>query len=207
VRRIPARLRKTLELDGPTVRPVRIEVGSGPFPTPGYIHVDRDVTARHLEYLAPAWNLPFNDHTASEVLAIHVLEHVHPALLSRTLQEWRRVLAPGALLRVHVPHAEHLFAAFSQAEPSGKWGPMVALLGMCVGSPDVAHPSKLDPSRNAPDHKVIFDFALLRALLEENGFTNVVDRTDCEQDRHTRGWAPVVERVSLIVHATTPSSA
>jgi Methyltransferase domain len=201
VRQIPERFRTILELDGPTVRPVRIEVGSGPFPTPGYIHVDHDPAARHLEYLAPAWDLPFDDHTVSEILAIHVLEHVHPGLLGRTLREWRRVLAPGALLRVHVPHAEHLFAAFSRADPSGKWGPIAGLLGMCA-PPKVAHHSELDPSRHAADHKIMFDFALLRAVLEEHGFTNVVDRTDCDEDRHTLGWAPVVERVSLIVHAT-----
>jgi hypothetical protein len=206
VRAIPQPLRAELELDGPVVKPPRVELGGGPYPTPGYIHVDRDLGARHLEYLAPAWDLPFGDDSVSEVLAIHILEHLHPGMLRPTLEEWRRVLAPGALLRVHVPHADHLFAAFSRAEPSRKWAPMVGLLGMW-GPPDVTHHSQLDPVRHAPDHKIVFDFPLLCAVLEEHGFTNVVDRTGCEEDRHTRAWAPIVDGFSLIVHANAPTSA
>jgi SAM-dependent methyltransferase len=204
VRAIPSRLRIALELDGPVVRPLKVEVGSGPFPTPGYIHVDFDRDARHLEHRAPAWDLPFEDHSVSEVLAIHVLEHVHPGMLRPTLDEWRRVLAPGGRLRVHVPDADHLFAAFSRADPSGKWGPIVGLLGMS-GPPDVTHHSQLDPARHAPDHKLMFDFTLLRAVLEEHGFADVIDRSGCEDDRHTRAWAPFVDGFSLIVHATAPS--
>jgi hypothetical protein len=37
-----------------------------------------------------------------------------------------------------------------------------------------------------------------------HGFANVIDRNDCEHDRHTRTSAPFVDRVSLIVHATAP---
>lgn len=206
VRRLPDRLRTSLELDGPTVVPVRVEIGSGPFPTPGYVHVDTDRSARHLEYVAPAWDLPFDDHSVSEILAVHVLEHVHPGSLSRTLREWRRVLDPGALLRVHVPHAERLFTAFCRAEPDGKWAPMVGLLGM-FGPPDVSHHTELDPTHHAADHKIVFDFSLLRAVLEEQGFVDVVDRTGHEQDRHTLAWASVVDDFSLIVHATAPVAA
>jgi SAM-dependent methyltransferase len=185
---------------------LRIEIGGGPFPTPGYVHVDSDRMARHLEHIAPAWDLPFEDHSASEILAIHILEHVHPGQLGRTLEEWRRVLAPSALLRVHVPNADRLFAAFFRAEPERKWAPIVGLLGM-LGSPEVTHHSQLDPARHVADHKIVFDFPLLRAVLEEHGFSNVVDRTDREQDRHTRDWAPFVDNVSLIVHATAPRRA
>jgi len=204
VRGVPGRLRASLELDGLAVSPLRVEIGGGQFPTPGYVHVDRDPAARHLEYVAPAWDLPFADHSVSELLAIHVLEHVHPGKLGPTLYEWRRVLVPEGPLRVHVPNSERIFAAFSRADPCEKWGAMAGLLGM-FAPPEVTHHSKLDPTRNAPDHKIVFDLALLRAVLEEHGFVDVVDRTGCEQDRHTRAWASVVPHVSLIVHARAPT--
>jgi len=105
---------------------------------------------------------------------------------------------------VHVPNSERIFAAFSRADPCEKWGAMAGLLGM-FAPPEVTHHSKLDPTRNAPDHKIVFDLALLRAVLEEHGFVDVVDRTGCEQDRHTRAWASVVPHVSLIVHARAPT--
>src|SRR4051812_3495022 len=105
VRALPEPARRKLGLeDESAVGSRRIEIGCGPFPQPGYVHVDIDPNARHLEAFAPAWELPFPDAWAKEILAIHSLEHVHPSKLLSTLREWHRVLAPEGFVRVHVPN-------------------------------------------------------------------------------------------------------
>ncbi len=73
---LPNRLRRRLELDGGAIDPLRVEIGGGEFPTDGYVHVDADRRARHVEYLAAAWELPFEDGSVHEIRAVHVLEHL-----------------------------------------------------------------------------------------------------------------------------------
>jgi ubiquinone/menaquinone biosynthesis C-methylase UbiE len=177
-----------------------VEIGGGPFPTPGYIHVDADRRSAHLEYVAPAWRLPFPDGSVDELLAVHVLEHVHPARLDDTLREWRRVLAPGGYAQIHVPDGEALARAFLAAEPPQRWAIGAALLGMDSG-PDVRRPTDLQSDRNQPDHKVVLDRDLLRAALIDAGFGEVEDLTGTVGDRHTAAWQPVVPNISAVLRA------
>jgi SAM-dependent methyltransferase len=117
VGRLPAATRSRLGLeDDGALSHHRIEIGGGPFPRAGYVHVDDDPNARHLEAQAVAWDLPFPDDWADEILSIHTLEHVHPRLLQRTLREWHRVLAPGGAVRVHVPNSPALMHAYLAAK-------------------------------------------------------------------------------------------
>jgi predicted SAM-dependent methyltransferase len=175
----------------------RIEVGGGRFPTPGYIHVDVDRRARHLEAFAPAWELPFPSNWADEVLAIHSLEHVHPRLLGPTLREWHRVLAAGGRVRIHVPNAPELMRSFLESPVDGKWRAMGALLGMYCHA-DVRCAEDLEvPS----DHQLMLDFELLSSSLESAGFEDVVDLTGKVGDSHTESWRNVVPHFSLITEA------
>ncbi|HEX7298396.1 MAG TPA: methyltransferase domain-containing protein, partial [Solirubrobacteraceae bacterium] len=113
VERLPAAWSARLGLDDQTAYFTRrIEIGAGPHPQAGYLHIDVDPNARHLEAKAEAWALPFPDAWASEILSIHALEHVHPRLLNTTLREWHRVLRPGGRVRVHVPITPALMRAY-----------------------------------------------------------------------------------------------
>jgi SAM-dependent methyltransferase len=201
ISRLPAAARRKLGLDdGSAVGSRKIEIGGGPFPQAGYIHVDVDRRARHLEAFAPAWDLPFPDGWATEILAIHSLEHVHPRMLLRTLREWHRVLAPGGRVQVHVPNTPELVASFLESPVEGKWRAMGALLGM-YSHPYVRGPGDLEtPS----DHQVIFDWELLSWALESAGFGNVANLTERVSDKHTEGWRDVVPHFSLVAEAVKP---
>jgi SAM-dependent methyltransferase len=199
IARLPMGLRRRLDLDGGAIDPLRVEIGGGPFPSPGYVHVDADRRSRHLEHIAPAWRLPFADGTVEEILAVHVLEHVHAADVDRTLREWRRVLGPGGYAEIHVPNAATVFPAFLSAPPEKKWALMIAIYGM------PCHPASGDDTGAGLDHhKIIYDFALLERVLLDAGFDQVTDVTDTVTDRHNEGWRQqeLVSRVSLIVRAT-----
>jgi SAM-dependent methyltransferase len=197
VRRLPALARSRLGLEDDELRfNRRIEIGGGPFPRPGYLHVDADPNARHLEAQAFAWDLPFPNDWAYEILSIHTLEHVHPRLLQRTLREWHRVLAPGGIVRVHVPNSPALMRAYLAAEDDSKrWMLSGALLGM-YGSPAIRGPEDIPSDA---DHQILFDRPLLFNALQDAGFIDLSDLTETVTDRHTDGWKDVVDRCSLVV--------
>jgi SAM-dependent methyltransferase len=180
----------------------RIEIGCGLRPQPGYIHVDTNRSARHVEFFARAWDLPFQDDWAEELLSIHVLEHVPPRLLKATLAEWYRVLQPGGVLRVHVPDSEALMKAYLVGPREQRWSVIGALLGMYANA-GIREPDELT---ERPDHHVLFDRDLLCDALLGAGFVELEDRSQVEGDVHTDGWSSVVRQISLIVRARKPSS-
>jgi SAM-dependent methyltransferase len=198
---LPARVRGLLGLDDPSaVGSTRIEIGGGPHAQRGFLHVDIDPGAHHLEWVAPAWSLPLPDGWASEIVAVHALEHVPPARLVDTLREWRRVLAPEGRVEVHVPNGPALMDAFVARPVPEKWPIMGSILGMYC-SPDVRAPEGLD---RRSDHQLIFDVPLLSWALEAAGFAAVRDLTGAMEDRHTAPWRHLVADYSLIAEARKP---
>lgn len=199
-RALPDKAVRVFDLETPAVRPLRIELGSGPWPTPGYVHVDTDRSAKHLEYVAPLWNLPFEDASAEEILAIHCLEHVHPRQIASTLAEWHRVLAPGGRVRIHVPDARQLLDAYTHGDAGKKWAVVNAVFGYYLPAGRV-DPSDFLHASPRPDHMCMFDFDLLAGLLTSAGFDKVCDRSQVYVDRHDDAWAELVDKFSLIVEA------
>jgi predicted SAM-dependent methyltransferase len=201
VQRLPAAARRQLGFDdGSAVGSRRIEIGCGPFPQPGYLHVDVDPEARHLEAFAPAWQLPFADGYADEIVAIHSLEHVHPSMLVPTLEEWHRVLRPGGKARVHVPNTAALMRAYIDGPPERRWSIMGAMLGM-YSSADVHGPADLEARS---DHQLMLDADLLAWAFEQAGFEHFNDLTEATTDRHTEAWKEVVSHFSLVAEAVRP---
>jgi SAM-dependent methyltransferase len=203
VRLLPGPLRSALGLDDESaIGSRRLEIGGGPHAQRGYLHVDLDRGAHHLEWIAPAWELPLPDAWASEILAIHILEHVPPARLVPTLAEWRRVLQPGGRLQVHVPNGPALMDALMKRAVPEKWPLMGSLLGMYCG-PEDRDPRALE---HRSDHQVIFDSELLRWALDAAGFTEIEDLTGTVAVRHVLGWRDLVEDYSLVAAARRPAS-
>jgi SAM-dependent methyltransferase len=183
--------------DASAVGSRRIEIGGGPYPRPGFIHVDIDPASRHLEYRALASKLPFPTNWATLISAIHVLEHVPPPFLDSTLRECHRVLAPGGEVHLSVPNGPALMQKYLTGSIREKWLMSAALLGM-YASPQSRGPLELG---NRADHQVIFDFSLMRSVLEGAGFSDVTDATGRLPDRHTDGWRHLIDNCSLVVTA------
>ena len=103
-------------------------------------------------------------------------------------------LAPGGVMRVHVPNSPALMDAYLAAEDdSRRWMLSGALLGM-YGSPAIRGPEDIPSDA---DHQILFDRPLLFAALQEAGFVDLEDLTETVSDRHTDGW----KRSSIVVRS------
>src|SRR5207247_1910921 len=103
------------------IRILRLNLGCGRVPIPGYVNVD----LHGGQIRAAAEHLPFRDAVFDQVFALHVLEHVRN--LRESMREIRRVLKPWGNLVIRVPFGlkglydadhlrafdEHTFDSFS----------------------------------------------------------------------------------------------
>src|SRR5687768_16039160 len=104
---------------------VKLNLGCGDKILPGYINVDvapsrggkkPDVTC-DLHDLAT-----FDDGTADEVLAVHVVEHFWRWEVVQVLREWARVLRPGGRMILECPNLRSACEQFL-ADPERSCGP------------------------------------------------------------------------------------
>ena len=109
----------------PTFPGIKLEIGCGESPRPGYTHVD----IRKLPWVdivAPAWNLPLEEGTVVAIYSRHVLEHFERKDGERALKEWLRVLTPGGELHLIVPnmdfHIRQWFEGDREWAMAGFWG-------------------------------------------------------------------------------------
>lgn len=195
---LPAAVRRTVGLTDEEARTShRIELGAGVYPQPGFVHFDSDWSANHLEAITSAWSLPVPDGWAREIVAVHMLEHIPPAKVNETLAEWRRALAPGGRIQIHVPNSRRLMERFVEVEPAEKWKFMAALLGT-YGNSSITRPEQIE---RPTDHQILFDPPLLIWLFAQAGFADVQDVSDLVRDRHTEGWSDSIDQISIIVTA------
>lgn len=124
---------------------MKIQFGCGSNRLPGFINHDAevDVTKR----------LPYNDGVADFVFIEHCLEHVNGADGFRFMEEAHRILKPGGVLRICVPHLDRIV--------------------------DIAHCRDLIVGHG---HQMVYCFANICTMLQIAGFETVseVGRAECD---------------------------
>jgi SAM-dependent methyltransferase len=87
---------------------LRINFGCGQFPTPGWINVDLDPSARaDVRHDLEQFPYPFDTGSADEIVASHVLEHLHQPFAA--MAEFARIVRPGGHITIRVPHCSRGF--------------------------------------------------------------------------------------------------
>lgn len=98
---------------------MKLNLGSGAAPRPGFVNCDRPTTAygTHPDVACDLLALPFRDGAAAEIQAIHVWEHFTPAECRALLREWGRVLAADGRLVLELPSLTKVLAHFAAHAP------------------------------------------------------------------------------------------
>lgn len=97
---------------GARTEPLRVNLGCGHVPLPGYVNVDnRDLPC--VDVVADVYALPFEDGTVAEFFSSHFLEHFPlEEFRRRLLPVLRSKLAPGGILRAVVPDVDAMMRAY-----------------------------------------------------------------------------------------------
>ena len=141
---------------------LRLNIGCGNKKIDGYTSVDID-PASQADIICPATKLPLNDGCASEVMAIHLIEHLPPWEVADALKEWHRVLAKGGKLVLEQPdfmkscrNVADCIGGRGHPDQLGMWG--------VFGDPRTKNPLML--------HRWGYWFASLSPVVEAAGFTD-----------------------------------
>jgi predicted SAM-dependent methyltransferase len=144
----------------------------------------------HLDYLwhpgvDVCWDIakgiPFDDHFFQGIFSQHCLEHFSLVEGLAHLREMRRVLNPGGTLRIIVPDGELYLRTYMEqikglGEPIFPYQENDTLLGL--RSPILSVNRLFYVDRASPfGHRTIYDFDLLKKLLQKAGFSHV---TQCQ---------------------------
>lgn len=157
-------------------RDLQLHIGSGGFDLPGWINIDS-----HPAPLAMSldWGLPFRPASARFVFLSHLLEHLfHPFQSQRLLEDIRRVLQPGGVVRIVVPDIEQCINAYVANDRA-----FFANRNDHFASP-VENPTRLErflayagagpsPSHLIEAHKFGYDVETLQHCLQRAGFVNI----------------------------------
>ena len=142
---------------------LKINLGSGSRPLPGFVNVDALADAPGVDVVTDISEpLPFEDGSAELIYAAHILEHFPTDQVPMLLRDWRRVLRDGGQLLVGVPDLDVIARTLVERSgwftpPHGPW------LGAIYGG-----------QKDAYDfHKTGFNAPWLAYLLAEAGFGTV----------------------------------
>ena len=86
---------------------MKLNIGCGRMVLNGWTNIDIQVSPRaprEPELLCDVRSIPLPDECATEVMALHLIEHFYYWEVRDVLQEWRRLLTPGGTLILELPN-------------------------------------------------------------------------------------------------------
>jgi predicted SAM-dependent methyltransferase len=105
----------------PTVRAMRVNLGSGDYPAAGWTNVDHESPHPHDVTADLTCPLPAELVRIGQVYAGHVLEHLHPQRVVTLLAELRDRMAPGGQIMAVGPDVTRARAMHARGELDDEW--------------------------------------------------------------------------------------
>ena len=100
----------------------RLVIGCGRNAVKGWLNTDlhpQKAAPEKVRYLNAAKTFPFSEQTFDYVYSEHIFEHLTFKDSCNMLKESYRVLKPGGVMRMALPHADFLFDMYSNPEKLG----------------------------------------------------------------------------------------
>lgn len=159
--------------------PLKIEVGSGGNPQPGYFHIDVAEGMPDLHAVCKMGDepIPLQDASVEEILSNHSIEHVSWLKVDSVVRDWHRVLIPGGRIFLRTPDLEFICRMYVEKkttrEAINDEAAMVGRFGQ-IGPAEYAN-IKLFAGQDYPGnfHFLCFDMDMLQRLLSRNGFEKI----------------------------------
>jgi predicted SAM-dependent methyltransferase len=149
---------------------LKLHVGCGKRHIPGFIHVDQ-VAFPHVDHVCDIRSLGmFADGSAELLYACQVIEYFDREEVPQVLREWRRVLAPGGILRLSVPDFTVITRLYSAGLPL-EW-----FLGTLYGRIP-------NGTGGHVYHRTTYDEPSLKNVLAAAGF-DTIERWDWRSTEH-----------------------
>lgn len=148
---------------------VYVNLGCGVNTSSEFINIDTRMLP-NVHYIHEIQQLPmFDDNSVDMIYASHLVEHIPREELKKTFKEWHRVLKPGGVLRIGVPHFDNLVRVY---ELSGR--KVESIVNQLLG-------------QNAPydDHHTIWNMEYARELFMSTGFSKVYEWDAKNADHHS----------------------
>lgn len=182
----------------------KLQIGAWRFPLAGWLNSDLVTSTIHLDLTRP---LPLPDDSFAYVFGEHVIEHLSERDGVKLLQEIRRVLRPGGVLRLTTPDLKKIIALYQDNNDAITWSEYRRYFGEATW-PQERPCQVFNTYLRHWGHKYIYDEEDLTAKLLESRF-GLVERYESGQSRHaaltgierhaeqTVEWINEVEAMSL----------
>jgi len=93
---------------------IRLHLGCGDIDYPDFVNIDAR-PGKHVHHVQRIDELhSFSESSVTLVYASHCLEHIPHRRVAHVLEEWRRVLKPGGIIRISVPDFDLLVDVYAE---------------------------------------------------------------------------------------------
>ncbi len=151
--------------------PLRLNIGCGTVYLPHWINIDNN-SDQNISQLDLNWDLrnplPFPDHSVDMIFNEHFLEHLSVEEGIRALQDFRRVLKVGGIMRIAMPDLEDVIKNY--LDPQWRELPFLNQYGM---NHIKTRAELINISFRSWGHQHLYDAEELHRRLSEVGFTQV----------------------------------
>lgn len=178
---------------------VKLHLGCGEKQLPGFIHIDQDFSAQHLDYCNAIDDLSmFADDSVDEIYNCGAFYYFDREEAPIVLREWHRVLKKGGCLRISLGDFEKIVEVYLQ---SGKVLESTGILGPLFGRWPITTP---EGRQETIYQRTCYDFKSLSQLLQDNGFTDVQrynwkDFLPEDYDDYSRAYIPHMDEAGLLL--------
>lgn len=124
----------------------------------------------HIEYGDPIKGLPVTDGSIEVFYSSHMIEHLDRLDADKLLQEARRVLRPGGIIRLAVPDLCKLIDEYVELRDADKF---ITRTCLCLSRPRTIAQRFKTIFMGGRNHQWMYDAESLRRLLTSYGFVNV----------------------------------
>lgn len=162
----------------------KLQLGSGQNLLPGWLNTDKSVPDNWAGaiYIDVRERFPLPDESMDYVYSEHLFEHLNFIQAKNMLKECYRVMKPGGVIRLALPHIEFLLDLYQHPEKDInrryiEWS--AATDGRIPAMPVYV----VNRFHTAWGHQIIYDFETLAALLTDFGFKDVI-RCEVSKSSH-----------------------